>query len=260
MNSSQNEYLFNFYRFKLVVNRFFVLNRKNWSVGLLGAGGILFSIWMIPVVFGSSNVASQIHFEMIEVPAMFLLALGGMVITSHIFHEIHSQSQAFRFLTLPATNFEKFAGAWFITSVAFLVVVLVAIFLLSVIIEIISAVNYSNWNNFKLFNPFQEGRFESYGNYFLYHSIYLLGAIYFKKNNFLKTVLAIILFILGAVTIIGITGFFYSFVLSEPFSVDLNLIEQAGRWGSILRYAGNVIITALFLLFGYLQLKNKQVA
>jgi hypothetical protein len=94
-----------------------------------------------------------------------------------------------------------------------------------------------------------------------YHSVFLLGAIYFRKNNFLKTLLVIITFFIGLFFIIAIAGLILSFMMfTESFSFEYQLIETAAIWQSFLTYLIGIFLIALFLLSGYLQLKNKQVA
>src|SRR5690554_4197232 len=109
--------MFSFDRFLLVSKRFFFLNQKNWLVGLLAGAGLIFSFWLIPVLFVFSD-AVQIHFGIIEGTAMLFYLFGGLAITSYLFQEVHSPSQGFQFLTLPASTFEKLTAAWFVSSIA----------------------------------------------------------------------------------------------------------------------------------------------
>jgi hypothetical protein len=251
---------FSIVRFMAVLNRFFVFNQKNWVIGLLGAAGLVFSMWMLPVLFLDGPV-ERIGFRMIEGTAMFFYVAGGLVLTSRIFFELHSSNTSFQFLTLPASTFEKFSAAWLISSVGYTAVAVAVIFLLSILIESISALKSGIWDNFRLFNPFETDNRHRFASYMFYHSVFLLGAIYFRKNNFLKTLLVIITFFIGLFFIIAIAGLILSFMMfTESFSFEYQLIETAAIWQSFLTYLIGIFLIALFLLSGYLQLKNKQVA
>jgi hypothetical protein len=250
---------FSFRRFQWAAKRFYHLNQKNWLIGLLGAIGILLAFWLLAVFFVSSS-GPQIHFEMIEGGAMFFYLIGGLALTSHIFHEIHSRNRSYQLLTLPATTLEKFSAAWFVSSLAYTFVAVAAIFTLSIITEIISAFSFSNWSDIKLFNPLSTNHLESFSNYFFYQSIFLLGAVYFKKNNFLKTVLVIITFFIGMFMIIAVSGFFITFFMADQFTFDIDLSELTDTWPVIVWQFSRFIFMIVILFFGYLQLKYKQIA
>jgi hypothetical protein len=260
MNKPGQSISFSMLRFQLIIKRFFVLNQKNWLIGFLGATGLLLSFWLLPVIF-SGSASAQIHFQSIEGMSLFFYTAGGLALTSRIFFELHSSNNAFQFLTLPASTLEKFSAAWFVSSVFYTAAAVTAIYLLSIIIETISAIRFGFWGNFQLFNPFENDNLQRYASYFFYHSIFLLGAIYFKKNNFLKTLLVIITFFIGLFFIIAIGGLVLAFMMvTDDFSFEYQLLETAAIWQSLLTYLIGIFLIALFLLFGYLQLKNKQVA
>lgn len=251
---------FSIERFFLVLKRFFILNQKNWIVGILGAAGLIFSLWMLPVLFIDTPI-ELLGFKMMEGTAMFFYTVGGLVLTSRIFFELHSPATAFQFLTLPASTLEKFTAAWFISSVAYTLAAVAAIFLLSILVESISAFKLGIWDYFRFFNPFEADNLQRFAGYFFYHSIFLLGAIYFKKNNFLKTLLVIISIFIGLFFTIAIGGLILTFMMiTDDFYIEYQLLESAANWQSILTYFIGTILIVTFLLFGYLQLKNKQVA
>ncbi len=259
MNHSHST-LFSITRFQFILKRFLLLNQKNWVIGLLGAIGLVFSMWMLPVLLIDTPI-EMLGFNVIKGTAMFFYLAGGLALTSRIFFELHSTTTAFQFLTLPASTLEKFIAAWFITSIAYTVVAIASLFILSVIIEMISAFRMGTWEFFKFFNPFHPDQLQRYAAYFFYHSIFLLGAIYFKKNNFLKTLLVIITFFIAMFFIIAVVGLILAFMMiADNFSFEYQLLESAAVWQSFLTYLIGIITISVFLLLGFLQLRNKQVA
>jgi hypothetical protein len=266
MESKKQSSSFSVSRFWLVVLRFWKLNQKNWLIGLLGAAGLIFSFWLLIGInlFSPAESAGPGQMvnptAMISGPAMFFYLIGGLVLTSYIFYEIHTPVRAYQLFTLPASTLEKFMAAWFVSSVLYTIGVMVSIFLLSLMTETIAAFRFENWSLFTLFNPFQTEQMESIGNYFFYQSIFLLGAVYFRKNNFLKTVLVIITFFIGMFFIVAVLGLFLTFFVADQVSIDMDLSEMGGRIPVVIWQIGRLAFIGLMLLFGYLQLKNRQVA
>ncbi|MCC5942199.1 MAG: hypothetical protein JJU37_11720 [Balneolaceae bacterium] len=259
MNQSQTVSAFSLSRVRHLSNRFFLLNQKNWLVGLLGIAGILFTLWLVPVIITSGDTVPAFS-ALLQGPAIFAYTLGGLAITSRIFHEVHSPNTCYQFLTLPATNFEKFFSAWVVTTVAYTIFAMLSIVLLSFSVETLSALITGNWGGFALFNPISGDVIETIMSYFVYQSIFMFGAIYFRKNNFLKTVLAYIVIVIGLLitfaTIMLILGLSYEGEVN--FSMHFDGIS--GLISETLQFIYSVLFTLVMLLLTYLQLKRKQVA
>ena len=249
---------FSLERCKLVVIRFFVMNRKNWTIGLLGALGFLLAVWLLPVWGSPGRTPAQ--FASLLPTAMFLYTLGGLIITSIIFKEMHEPSKAFQFLTLPASGLEKFTAAWFITYLAYTVIAIAALLLLSIVVEVSHALYTGYWENFQLFNPFEGDNVERYFNYFFYHCVFFLGAVYFKKNHFIATALTIIVFFISMFFIFSIIGFFVAFFYDGSFSFQFSSIEQNILFYNVITVIFKTGFALLFLFYTYVKVKNKQVA
>ncbi len=263
MDSIKGPSSFSFDRCWLVAVRFWKLNQKSWLTGLFVAAGLIFSFWLLFgfYLFDPSGPAVAVNMTaMIEGPAMFFYLIGGLALTSMIFSEVHTSTRAHQFLTLPASTLEKFAAAWFVTSLAFTVFTMLAILGLSLIVELITAVRLWAWSQFSLFNPFSGNHLESIGNYFFYHSIFFLGAVYFRKNNFLNTVLVIIVFFIGMFILIGIGGLIIAYFMTTDLSLEVHLSELGDNLPGVIQQIFRVVVMVLLLFFSYLQLKNKQIA
>lgn len=129
----------------------------------------------------------------------FLFA-GGLIVTSMIFREMHRKETAQNYMLLPASNFEKFFSRLLLSTVGFAVITLVGLTLISYLSEGINALIFNRHN--QVFNPFTKMVWKLMPHYFVAQSIYFLGAAYFRKYNFIKTINVIFL-ILILVSILG---------------------------------------------------------
>lgn len=257
MSTSNTINQFSMERFRLVLKRTIVMNQRTWAIGFLSVGGFLLVVAILPFITNMFNVARP-GFAAIREAAIFFYMLGGLVLTSMIFNELHTPTKAFQFLMLPSTTFEKLAAAWFTATMIYTLATMASIFVLSVIIETIKAINTGVWSSFLLFNPFTSEIVSTILLFFFYQSIYLLGAVYFQKNNFLKTLLVIIVVSLGLIFFVNIGFLIFGLAQNEEFFINIQFGSLP--WFVYAKYAIGTALTLLFIWFSYLQLKNKQVA
>lgn len=230
-------------------------NRRQWLTGLFAASGLIFVIWMLPLLitgFSAGSLRGPTDYSF----AMFIFVLWGLLVTSDIFQELHSPTTAYQSLTLPATSTEKFLTAWIITFPLLLLVIIVALFSISLIVSVIYGIFDGGVSFSTLYLPNSTESVDLMSHYFFYNSLFLFGAILFKKNNFLKTLLAVItivisFFFISAVIMLIVTaglGFdSLSFQIDDP-----NLMESISTIISI-------VVSSTSLLLTYLLLKKRQV-
>lgn len=254
-NSMMNN--FSVSRFQLVLKRYVALNQQTWLIGFLCVAGFLLAIAILPTMSDMMNVQRP-GFIAIRGFTLSLYTLGGLILTSMIFNEVHSPTKAFQFLTLPSTTSEKLFAAWFTGTVIYTVVSMVAIFTLSILVEVIKGVNLGSWTPFNIFNPFTADVISTILGFFFYQSMFLLGAVYFKKNNFIKTLLVIIIFVLGSLFVLNIGLLIFGLSQNQEFFLNIQLDAQS--WFTLLKYILGIGLTIFFIWLSYLQLKNKQVA
>lgn len=257
MSASNTINHFSMDRFRWVLKRTVVLNQRTWITGFLSVAGFLLVIAILPFISNIFTVARP-GFAAVREAAIFFYILGGLVLTSMIFNEIHTPTKAFHFLTLPATSWEKLTAAWFTGTVIYTITTMASIFVLSVVIETVKGINTGVWSSFFVFNPFTSEIFGTVLLYFFYQSIFLLGAVYFQKNNFLKTLLVIIAVSLGFIFFLNVSLLIFGLAQGEEFFVNIQFGNQP--WFVYLKYTVGIGLTLLFIWFSYLQLKNKQVA
>jgi len=241
---------FSFQRFLLLIKRTTVLNQKKWVIGIASTFGLLAIIWFAPVL----TVLPAWHEYRIQnllAPAIFFYTAGGLVITASLFDELHSPSTAFLNLTLPATAFEKLLSAWMISTVLFSLITLSGYFLLHLAIQLSTMAIVPTVSHIQLFNPFDLEILEDIFTYVFYNSVFLLGAVYFTKLNFIKTLLSIILFVFVLGIIAGILSIF------QP---DNTLVVSLDRLNPAITYSVLTTIILMMLFFSHIHLKNRQVA
>ena len=198
---------------------------------LLAAGAVLGAMLIISLIVAMlkpENVAGLAGLYQ----AVFFLA--GFVFASQIFGELHSPQQSYAYLTLPVSTPEKLVGSWILSSLVYVVVYWVAVFL---IFALACAVGNGMFSPFELFsNDF----LRAVGTFLVMQTVFLLGACYFRKFNFLKTVFA--LFVV-AVIVGGYTGSLAWLLLDK---ISDNKIEE-----EFPDFMNNVATPALKLFFWY---------
>lgn len=250
MNTISSTNSFSFERFLLLTKRTIILNQKSWVIGFSSAYGILALAWFLPI-FTALPVWHSYQINSLLPAATFLFSAGGLFITSTLFDELHSPTTAFLNFTLPATAFEKLFNAWFISFVLFSVTALAGYFVLHLLIQLITVLITSSASAVQPFDPFSKEVMRLIHNYVAYNSVFLLGAVYFKKNNFLKTLLVMILFGVGMAFISGIIAFFSA---ENSFHISISELNTT------VLYLITVGFISLMLFFSYIRLKNRQVA
>lgn len=250
---------FSFERFKQVTRRILVINQKTYALGIGGTLVGLYALWLLMMIFSSQSDSLK--------NSLTILALGttiyhiaGYILTASIFNELHSVGSASQFLTLPATSGEKLSSAWIISFVLYTIVAIIGLSLLLFVIVLTGNIFFGLefQSIFELINAYVN---DISLTYLLFNSIFLLGAVYFRGNNFLKTAFSVLLFsmFVGFLAIVTL-----NFIESSNvwFTVaPLSLIDTDNKMLQILfQMLYTLPLTALFLTFSYIRLKNRQVA
>ena len=191
-----------------------------------------------------------------------ILFIAGLIITSSSFWEMHRKTSVQSYLLLPASNFEKFSSRLFLTSIGFSILVVIGLFLFSCFSEGLNTLLFKRHNI--LFNPFSTYIWITIARYIVIQSIFLLGAVYFKKHNFLKTVNTIlitifILTVLGLILIkIEYADFFHNFYTIEESQIRL-FTSYGSPLQKVLQIIFWVLPAPLFWTIAYFRLKEAEV-
>ncbi len=159
-----------------------------------------------------------------------LLFLGGFVVTSRCFFEVHNRVRNHDWLMLPASTMEKFVERWFLTSIGYAVAAAVGYTVFSIIgAGVAKAFFRSSYN---VFNPLSRAAVLLCLNYIVGQSLYMLGAVYFRKNHFVKTILVLFGFVIVltffAAIVVRLVYWDY-FKGMMPNAVFIDLLEELDK-------------------------------
>jgi hypothetical protein len=248
---------FSLQRLLLLMQRYLTFNSKTWLIGIGAISGVLIIISLLQAYFsqGLFDVRS------LATTGQVMIFIGGFVITSMAYNEIHTPARSQFYLTLPATTAEKLFSNWLITSVIF---ILIANILLALVLALANGIANLAWSaSFNLFNPFTNENLKLMGIYIVTQSIFFLGALQFRKNNFLKTILS--LFVISMV--INIIAGLFAYLLfgtdgmhmdAQTMSPDLSHMFET-IFPKVMKTIFYMVLVPFFLLVSYFKLKEREV-
>jgi len=138
------------------------------------------------------------------------LFFGGFISSSLMFVETHRKETNHAWLMLPASNLEKFLTRLLYSSVGYFIASLAVYCPASALSEVLNAVIVGRGH--PVFNPFVELEIAVALKYFVVQSVFLYGAILFRKNHFIKTVVCIVLVLILA-------GLFFAWYVNSRYGV-----------------------------------------
>ncbi len=234
-----------------------------WQI-LIAAEALAGILLLFFIYVGVGNIVAASLYR-IFFPAIIIII--GLILTSLSFSELYTGKSYF-YLTLPSSSIEKFISKLIIISVLYLLGIN---FLLITVSVAAKGINYFLFGEqFPLFNPIHPSILNSELFYLIALSIFFFGAVYFKKYNFLKTVLLISapLFLMVILPAIGykITFWEYQEVGSLKFkpgfaiappSIDF-LADTTQQIIGILNFVFYSVTAPIFLLLTYLRLRESE--
>lgn len=197
--------IFDIKRLYLLVRRQVLSNAPVWLIAFGAVAGTLLVISLLVAYFQPQNLTglSGLYFT--------VMFIGGYVYTSNIFGELHQSQKSYQYLTLPVSTTERLFSAWILTAVLF---PLVSVVLMALIVFLANLVMNFTFDVTPFQSVFSNSGWTAVKVYAVTQSVFLLGAVYFRKNNFLKTVLA--LFVVSVVIQIVIVS--TAWILFSPIS------------------------------------------
>lgn len=199
--------IFNFDRFKILLNRQLTLNLKPWLISIGSLGGILIFISWLVMISGNLHSVMTVY----QTTGIMAFFITGLVFTSMSFKEMGNYTKSLQFVILPASRFEKFFSAWLFSSVIYVLLSIISLVFFSVIISLIHVAFFHG--TFEIFNPFIHGFGELMIGYFVAHSILFTGSVWFRKGAFFKTLLTG--FVLQMISNIWIFSWFKALLVTD---------------------------------------------
>ena len=248
---------FNILRIFQIINRQLVMGMKPWIIGIAAGAGFLLGIYLLQILtlHGIFNLDAFTNLGFV------ILFVGGFIFTSNIFNELQSPVKSHFYLTLPARAEEKLIAAWLMSSLLYVIASLIVLFLVSLILSGVLVIFYGG--KMLLFNPLTEYVLTTAGVYMVLQTIFLLGSVYFRKFNFLKTLLTIFIVYM----IIFVWVIMMAFLIIRPqdmmFGIDGSMFQGnivlAENFSTMMSVLFWYVLGPLFLVVSYFRLKERQV-
>jgi hypothetical protein len=270
--------VFNLNRFGLYIKKHLIDNYRLYAMSLV----VLFALLLIVVVITYLTGDNFRHYNNLIPMYCIGIILSGMIFTSAAFSEFSTKPKGVDYLMLPASHFEKFITVFLFTTVGFLLVYHLAFYVMFLCLDQIAMLRSGQ----HMINDLNTDRGILRIGYFypcfiwlLLQSIFLLGASYFEKYSFLKTIFLTIivlfaLFLLNAVFVKILFGnnlvewfahapMFAVMVKNELASPNqFNEVKQLflpRTMQDILGFAGKYLLIPFFWVVAYFRLKDKEI-
>jgi hypothetical protein len=212
-------------RLGLLLRRDLTFGYRSLLVAMLAVGGFYI---LSSVVSALARNLSPVH----QGNYVFLLFVGGFIVSSLAFKELHLDPQNVFYLTLPGSPLEKFLSKLLVTSIGYAVGSLLFYTAVSSAAEGINRLIFGYGRPF--FDPFDRNVLLAVAVYLVTQSIFLLGSVYFRKVAFVRTSLYLVL--IGIVLSV-VTGLAMWFVFRGHATGNRILLEpyfnELGRAGDM---------------------------
>ena len=195
----------------------------------------------------------------------------GTIFTSAAFNELNNKSSAHHYLSIPASHLEKLISKWLVTGIIYAIAFNIFYFAFSVLANILT--DYFFGISAGLFNPFEKSvEMDGFKPIFMtqlylsLHTVYLAGAVYFRKFAYFKTIIAqTVISMIALSLMVGISSLLFMdfWGTSLPGTrVQSNslLIKSAGHLGYVIL---KIMLWGVFplwmLSYSYFRLKETEV-
>ena len=240
-----NQY-FNLNRIINLCKRQILFNRQMLSVGFGTITAFMLIITILCAYFNTKCLSQLINWN------LTIIFVSGFLFTSIIFNELRNKSKAIFYLTLPVSNVERLFVAWFLTSPVLVIVLSFILYFINVLGIIISTGSFITVQPF-----FSLEYFHTLLNYLLIQPIFLLGSVMFKKNNFLKTVLSIILIFMFLIMYAMINARFILGAIGTNI-IHINFDQNSFSGINSLYTYSWILLSPFFFIVSYFKLKEKE--
>jgi hypothetical protein len=274
---------FSFSRWWMLVIRHWAENRRRYMLSLLAIAGLM-AIWNgFNLLMEKDLPMSHRH----QLPTYFVgLFLTGCVYASSLFAPLGNKKEAIQYLSVPASQLEKFLCALFYGVFLFFILYNVIFYSLDIpfvnLSRQLAGPNHRHEDfllpgngvvNVFVSNARDAGDSEAIRSFllafFAIQSMFVLGSIYFTRYAFIKTVVAILLLVVaGALYMIKVIspnipqgwtlGGFVDWhrYTSDGWEESVNLATWTT---SILSFVTKYTLPLIFWYIAYVRLKEKEV-
>ncbi len=253
-------------RILLVIRRDLVLRYRTIGV-VAGTVALALLVFSVGVRFGRDG--GSFHLQMYRL----FLFIGGAIISSLFWSDIHRKDRSADFFLLPASPEEKFAARFSELTILFIPATILGFTLFSLAAE---GVNLLVWGSSRpLFLPFDAGVWRSAAHFLVFQSVFVAGGVFFRKHQAVKTVLVlaaasiaygILLMLLFRIVFNDVFSGFAGGRWKPGFDAAIDHAMLAERAGSlsgvlvaVLRTGYWLLIAPFMWLFAWLRLRETEV-
>ncbi|MGM0432223.1 MAG: hypothetical protein ACQEQU_05860 [Spirochaetota bacterium] len=215
----------------------FFEDKKGLAIYAITVAGVLFGLILLRAFTQNTSSFSSSYYA-----DWFgnLLFLGGFIITSLTFEDMHSKAKQHTWLMLPAHPVHRIITKVIYLGILYPIALMIFLSLASLGIEGLSSLLFGR--SASVFTPFTRETWVQAGTYFVLQSVFLLGAAYFNSAHFIKTVLAlaVLSISIGLITMLLlrlIYAPYFSAAFQDPYFFD--------RISIVLRSESTPLIRAL---------------
>jgi len=250
----------------LIKKEIFYQRRAPWII--IAAVFIFLLLFNLLMAADSEHVNDLPHNQVIFY-VITLLTLGT-VYTASSFNELNNKSSAHHYLSIPASSLEKLISKWLVTGIMYVIAFNIFYIVFWLISDVLTGSLFGIKGGF--FNPF-ERRIEMDLHspwffsqlYLALHTVYLAGAVYFRRFSYFKTVVAqgfIFFTVLGLIAGIG-SLFFYQLWAGDAHYTQIYANGWFDNNADILWNIGRFLLWFVFpfwmLSYSYFKLKETEV-
>ncbi len=231
------------------LKRFYLLFRKDLLQGyrslIVTGAAVLGASFFILLVSTAGSGGSDSGFSLF----VTLLWGGGLIFTSLIFKDAHSADRLHYWLMTPASRLEKFLEKLLLSTICYVLALIVVFFAASSLNILIYRIFFTYRP--PLFNPFTREVWINVGHYMIVQSIFFLGALWFRKYNFIKTILTLSVLQMVLSIVLGAMGYLIFLTpIRESFMGNSFYFTMAGQiLGSRLLTMNPVLINTFKILY-----------
>ncbi len=224
---------------------------RQWKDYLITIGGFC-AFFLVSLIINAKTgtIESSVHYAFVGI----LLFILGFIFTSMAFKDAHKKLLNHDWLMLPASTLEKFSEKLVLYAVVTPVVSIAVYTVFTFIARLVIQVFLHEY--FPGFNPFNPVIWQMAGHYAIMQSVFLLGASWFRNNNFIKTVIALAVFSIILSLISAFIGwvvfndYFWTIVRAD-FNINMDLSEGINI-GKLENFGEGMIILLKVVYFGLL--------
>ena len=252
-------------------NRMALLMRNEIALNTKTIATVIGAIFGLLLLINVASVGSSGRWDFHLVFFPLVLLIGGHVITSMSFRELHDKQKGYTFLTLPASQGEKYLSKLLITSIGYTVATVLIYLVFSLLAAGITELFFNRSHG--IFNPFHHLMWRTIGIYIATHSVTFFSAVFFKRLHLLNEILWLNILGIGLgiiavlLTKLVFWSWFPGFFVSMNFD-HINIVDPAKQTAFMSFFQGLLRFTEIlfyyiapvfFWITGYFRLRETEV-